>query len=480
MSTVTNIWIPDTATGVGNTATGRFALSSLTNGNNNTADGDQALRDKTTGSDNTAMGAGTERANPAGNRNTSIGAQAGLARTSGSDNTTAGFAAMGNVTAGGDHNVGIGRQALFSYPGSFAVAIGSLALRDTTGDHNTAIGDQAGLSVTTGTRSVYIGYRAGAAAGQHNNADNAIVIGAEAVATRDGQVVLGTAAQDEFRLFDMTMFRKGGVLSFFAGNGGNLTATGGANIVIGHTAGLSLENADSNTLIGYEAGYYLTSGGNNVAVGRSALLSGVTARDCTAVGAGALNKMVDGVGTTAVGRYSLQCLVDGGNNTAIGDASGRNLAGEQNCLMGYGTMRFGFGNSFNVVIGQGALYNAGRAPGPLPEDGGTPTGPGTPSNNNAIVGHLAFELTTGGGHTGIGKNAGRTLTGGNDTIFIGRDAGFGEGQKVDATGSIVIGVGAVATRDNEVVIGSATHTHATINGVTFTTEQLQALLALVS
>lgn len=114
----------------------------------------------------------------------------------------------------------------------------------------------------------------------------------------------------------------------------------------------------------------------------------------------------------------------------------------------------------------------------MPEDGGTPTDPGVPSHYNAIIGYQAFENTTGGGHTGIGANAGRSLSGGSDTIFVGRNAGFGSGQKIDAKGSIVIGVDAVSTRDNEIVIGKSTDTHATIAGVEFTRAQLEALRAL--
>lgn len=73
-------------------------------------------------------------------------------------------------------------------------------------------------------------------------------------------------------------------------------------------------------------------------------------------------------------------------------------------------------------------------PGPLERTGGVVTGPHNPSNFNAIVGWEAFGQTTGGGHTGLGASAGRSLTGGSGMIFIGRNAGYGEGQKVDATG----------------------------------------------
>jgi stage V sporulation protein SpoVS len=369
------------------------------------------------------------------------------------------------------------------------IALGQGTLGKATADGNVAVGSSAGGAVTTGQNNVFIGLDAGDGTQQAPGASNSIAFGKDAFTTRSNQIALGNTQNDEIKFFDQTMFRKAGTLSLFLGGAGNFNASGGANIVVGYTAGASLVNADSNTLIGYESGYNITSGGNNVALGARSLLSATTASDCTAVGAGALNQMVTGVGTTAVGRYSLQTIEEGANNTAIGDAAGRNLHGEQNCLMGYGTMRWGYANSYNVVIGQGALYNAGKAPGTQPEDGGDPgalvrssgvvTGPHSPSNFNAIVGHLAFESTTGGGHTGLGANAGRTLTGGNDTIFIGRNAGFGSGQKLDASGCVVIGVGAVATRDNEIVIGKSSDTHVTLAGVTITKAQLQALLALV-
>lgn len=482
--------IPLLANGSGNSAFGNSALSKLSEGDSNTAVGDQALRDVTTGGDSVAVGAGAERTNTTGGRNVSVGAGAGLNRTKGSDNLSAGFGAQGQVTQGGSFNVALGREALPVYEGDDATAVGALALLNAKGIRNTALGSAAGGSIVEGQYNVFVGYAAGSHDKQKKDASNSLVLGYGAYSDADDQIALGNDGHTEMRMFGMAMLRKSqNALNLFMGNAGNQAAVGAANVVIGHTAGFSLANADSNTLIGYEAGYYLIGGGNNVAIGRSALLAATTARDCTAVGAGALNRMVDGVGTTAVGRYSLQCLEDGGNNTAVGDASGRNLHGEQNCLMGYGTMRYNYAGSYNCVIGQGALYNAGKAPGTQPEDGGDPgplvrtngavTGPHNPSSYNAIVGHLAFELTSGGGHTGVGAHAGRSLTGGQDTIFIGRDAGFGPAQKADASRSIVIGVGTTCTRDDEIVIGNSTHTHVTIAGVTFTRAQLLKLLDLV-
>lgn len=486
--------IPPDATGAGSAAFGEEALGKLTTGNNLTAVGKASLRDAKSASDSVAIGAGSERMNEAGSRNLTAGSSAALFRSSGNDNVTLGFDAQGGVTSGGDANVVAGRSALRMYAGSEAVAVGAYAGENSTGARSTFVGALVGHDIT-GEYNLGLGYNALNAPGQMLDANNSIALGFNAITTKSDQISLGNDGHDELRLFGQVMFRKAGLGggAVMIGNAGNLTAVGGGTVAIGHTAGFSLGLADSCVLIGYECGYNVTSGGNNTAIGARALLSATTASDCTAVGAGALNKMVTGVGTTAVGRYALQCVVEGGNNTALGDAAGRNLAGEQNFLGGYGVMRYGYANSYNVVIGQGALYNAGKPTGTLPEDGGSPgalvraggvgtpiTGPHNPSNYNAVIGHLAFENTTGGGHTGLGANAGRTLTGGSDMICIGRNAGFGSGQKVDATGAVVIGVGAVSTRNNEIVIGKAADTHVTLAGVTMTKAQLQALVALVS
>jgi hypothetical protein len=128
-------------TGSFNTATGSVALTN-NNGDNNTATGYQALVHNTIGSDNTAVGyqaAFSNLGNSAGGgfNNTAIGSQALYSNLGGSDNTAVGF------------------QALFSHGGGPAgtgenTAIGYLALRNTQGTFNTAVGQAAGINLTTG------------------------------------------------------------------------------------------------------------------------------------------------------------------------------------------------------------------------------------------------------------------------------------------------------------------------------------------
>jgi hypothetical protein len=227
-----------------NTGIGYLALRSSTSGEANTAIGGYALRDNTSGGWNAACGYETLQYNMSGNRNTAIGAWALRWGSSGSDNTATGYGALhmnngnyntasgvqaltGNTTA--SRNVGIGYQALYTQsfnnsgiawnsdnvavgyqalysnqPTSTAngiqnTAIGNFALySNTTGYYNIAIGYQAGRYIAngvtgnqTGNNSVFIGYNSRANA---NSETNQIVIGANAVGAGSNSVVLGNDA----------------------------------------------------------------------------------------------------------------------------------------------------------------------------------------------------------------------------------------------------------------------------------------------
>ena len=175
----------------GNTAKGKEALLSLTDGTYNTAVGFFSLRAVRSGNFNTAIGAGALLDNKA-EENTAIGAAALLHTTSGSfntatgsgalfnnligrNNTANGFQALASNTIGpsntatgstalqnnqmGSNNTATGDQALFSnIAGSLNTATGDQALfSNVSGNFNTAIGFEAGFNQTTGSSNVYIG-----------------------------------------------------------------------------------------------------------------------------------------------------------------------------------------------------------------------------------------------------------------------------------------------------------------------------------
>jgi hypothetical protein len=170
-------------TGSYNTATGSLALFSNT-GNFNTADGFEALFSNTTGYFNTASGFQALLSNTTGHDNTATGLQALFSNTTGSDNTAIGFQALLHNTLGSSNtgassnNTAVGSQALFSNTqggantavgynalfsntgtpsGSGNTAIGFQALVFNTGSVNIALGQNAGINLTTGDNNIDIG-----------------------------------------------------------------------------------------------------------------------------------------------------------------------------------------------------------------------------------------------------------------------------------------------------------------------------------
>jgi hypothetical protein len=171
------------------TAEGCNALQSLTSGTANTAVGWRSLFSNTDGSFNTGIGTGTLLSNTSGSGNTAVGAAALLLNT-GSNNTAVGAAVLaennglynnafgyralfdhgtGNFnnafgsSALLSHEVGFGNNAFgdsalaFNINGSSNTAVGHVALINSTGDSNTALGAGAGSGVTTASNVICIG-----------------------------------------------------------------------------------------------------------------------------------------------------------------------------------------------------------------------------------------------------------------------------------------------------------------------------------
>jgi hypothetical protein len=179
------------ATGLQNTATGAQALNKNTTGNFNTANGAFALLDNTTGSSNTAIGEEALKHNTDGVENTATGRGALFFNDTGADNTANGFEALESNTTGsfntangalallnndtGSNNTAQGNGALQgNTAGNFNTAIGDFALNtNTTGSGNTAVGLGA-LGVGTGGGNTALGNEAGASV---TTASNVISIG---------------------------------------------------------------------------------------------------------------------------------------------------------------------------------------------------------------------------------------------------------------------------------------------------------------
>ncbi|MDQ5954512.1 MAG: Peptidase protein [Patescibacteria group bacterium] len=159
--------------GVENTFIGRNSGNLNLGGTKNTGVGFEALKNITSGDRNVAIGGGAGKSIYTSGKNTAIGVDAS-GNNDGSYNTSFGYQALqGAVGVNNSENVAIGANALKSLGGSVG---------------NTAIGYNAMDSATSGySNNTVIGYNADVGSG----ADNAVAIGANAIASVSETMVFG-------------------------------------------------------------------------------------------------------------------------------------------------------------------------------------------------------------------------------------------------------------------------------------------------
>jgi hypothetical protein len=194
--------------GVGNTASGAWALNSNTTGSYNTASGAYALEVNTTGSYNDASGMYVLTNNTTGSYNDASGYAALYYNTTGSYNAASGYGALYSSTTG-YFNAASGAYALFS---------------NTTGNNNTASGSYALAFNTNGGSNAAFGY----AALYNNTGGNNTAVGQNAL---------------------------------------KQNTTGNNNTAVGRGALVSATTGQHNTALGLGAGYYVTTGSNNIEIG---------------------------------------------------------------------------------------------------------------------------------------------------------------------------------------------------------------------
>jgi trimeric autotransporter adhesin len=253
---------------------------------------------------------------------------------------------------------------------------------------NTAEGDNAFLSLTTGAYNTAIGFAS----------LRALTIGNLNTATGADTLLVNTASEN--------------------------TATG-AGALLSNTTG------SSNTANGALALLGNTDGSFNVAVGAGALQTGAEGNDNTAVGFDALHS--GGDHDTAVGSGALQSQEAGGDNTAIGfQALSADRQGMGNTAIGNLALPANEIGLSSTAVGSGALLNY---LGNKPFSGGN-TGIGASALGND---------TTGENNTALGNSAGSNVTTASNVICIGAagnnvDNSCYIGQIFGATSSNGVGV----------------------------------------
>jgi hypothetical protein len=134
--------------------------------------------------------------------------------------------------------------------------------------------------------------------------------------------------------------------------------TGSNNTALGYAALYLNTIGINNTSVGFQALELNTTGNNNTAVGFQALELNTTGNNNTAVGMQALELNTTGINNTALGAYSLNDNTIGTNNTAVGYAALQvNTSGIQNTAVGHQALVDNTTGNYNVALGLTALGN---------------------------------------------------------------------------------------------------------------------------
>ncbi|NOT29086.1 MAG: hypothetical protein HOP15_01420 [Planctomycetes bacterium] len=297
----------------------------------------------------------------------------------GAGNTALGNQALGSVTSG-FQNTAEGYRALFSNTtGERNTASGSQALSsNTNGDGNTASGAFALFTNTTGGFNTASGY--GALYSNTSGSGN-------------------TAIGDSALVYNTTGF--GNTAS--GARGLALNTTGSNNTASGESALFSNTIGAGNTAGGAFALSSNTTGAFNTASGYGALYSNTVGSGNTASGDSALAYNTTGNGNTASGARGLAHNTTGNDNTASGDSAlFSNTTGKNNTASGIHALHSNTTGSGNAAHGRKALYS------------------NTSGINNTASGNAAlFYNTTGAHNIALGAGAGLYLTTGSANITIG-------------------------------------------------------------
>jgi hypothetical protein len=166
----------------------------------------------------------------------------------------------------------------------------------------------------------------------------------------DGGYPGGNTAEGQNALLSLTTGTYNtavGLFSLLSNIEGHFNTAVGAGTLLANTA-------DSNTATGAGALLSNTSGGGNTANGAFALFNNIDGLNNNAVGFFALLDNTSGDFNNALGHEALESNVDGGANNAFGDlALFSNVSGSGNTAIGNGTLFNCTGNS-NVPLGVSA------------------------------------------------------------------------------------------------------------------------------
>jgi hypothetical protein len=302
---------------------------------------------------------------------------------------------------------------------------------------NTAEGDDAAFSLTTGIDNTAMGFHA-----LYNN-----TTGGRNTAYGSSALLSNSTGVDNTAIGFHALYSQ--------------TTTFDPNTAVGSNALFSNTMGGRNTATGVEALYSNTSGVYNTANGHGALYGNTIGDANTATGVQTLFHNSSGRWNTATGFEALLFNTTGSYNTGTGmQALQSNSTGNYNTGMGFRTLLFNTTGSYNTATGNEALVNNNIG------SDNTANGAGTLVWNrigtgNTACGRRALRLNTrGSNNIALGIDAGSNLTTGDNNIDIGALGVAGEsniiriGRQGTQNGTFIAGISAVAVTGSQVVVNA--------------------------
>jgi Chaperone of endosialidase len=219
--------------------------------------------------------------------------------------------------------------------------------------NNTAEGQNALLSLTTGVNNTAVGWFSlkSNTDGQLNTAVGAGTLFSTVHASRNTAVGGAALFSDTDGSFNTAV----GALALWSNTFGN------TNTAIGDSALFLNNGGGANTATGVNALFSNTAGDQNTATGYAALANNTTGDDNTANGVSALAHNTIGGLNTAVGFFTLFSNTTGGGNTAVGyQALLGSSTGSGNTAVGYDAL---VGHNGNENTALGDFAGAGQSTG---------------------------------------------------------------------------------------------------------------------
>src|SRR5512133_2077880 len=265
--------------------------------------------------------------------------------------------------------------------GSTSFTWNDTVLRIAAPNANTAIGEDAGIALTSGADNAFLGYNAGSAN-----------------STGINNTFLGSRAG----LYNTTGYHN----TFVGYKAGTTNTVGNFNTFLGSVCG-STNTGSSTAFLGYHAGYYNSSGYSNTFLGTESGFSNTTGYHNVFVGDSAGFTTAGGIENVFLGTWAGKLNASGVNNTFVGHRSGEVNTASYNTFYGHGSGSANTTGQRNLYIG----YGAGQS-----SVGGS---------YNTFVGYLAGSANnTTGYNTFLGYYSGQATTSGYSNTFLGAYSGY--------------------------------------------------------